>query len=104
MLDKNEANGRTGRMPKQTKQTKQEKAEALYRARKVEHIDDLTIFAVAGSQGKSYEAYYDRPFGVWECECEDFRRHTRGDHTYACKHIIAAALMRHDLVEAQVAL
>lgn len=87
---------------KQTKQTKQEKAEALYRAGKVLHVEDLTIFAVAGSRGKSYEVYYDRPFGVWECECEDFHRHTRGDRTYACKHIIAAVLVRHDLVEEQV--
>lgn len=83
------------------KTTKQERGAALYRMGKVEHVEDLAVFEVAGSGGRRYEVHYDSMYLVWECECEDFRRHTRGDQTYGCKHIIAASLLRRDLIEEQ---
>lgn len=81
------------------KTTREEKGRELYRQGKVEYLDTSPKqggeFAVKGSGGKSYEVFLDIPYGVSECECADYRR-VGG----RCKHIVAAGLLRHELLAA----
>lgn len=81
--------------------TREEKGREIYRAGKVDYLDTSPKqggeFVVKGSGGKSYEVYLDIPYGVLECECEDYRRNPGK----RCKHIVAALRLRTELMVAE---